>query len=193
MTIENELEILPDYPTDISGRLITTENLKRFKGLEGQMVFNKDESYRPYVMDAENFGGRPLMFLDEDLPDDGHFSVTQVTSKNAVNDDITLDVNDTANIQLNAIAKNINLHFNDLNTIRTDFCKKLRIYVKFVTGSNKILFPDNFFWSRRISNDQLTAAQALSKNKAGDMAIFECDTLDSGALWFGRLVAYWSK
>ena len=192
MTVENELEILADKPTDISGRLITKDNLKRFKGLPAQTVYDKEDNYRPYIMDGENFGGKPLMFKDEFIDTNGIFRVSSIeSSKN--NDILNLDVNTYSNFQINLLHPEVSVKFNDITSTEVNIAQKITLFLKFTTGSNHLLLPDNLFLDDSIYKDQLSFAETIRNNKAGDMAAFECFTLDSGALWFGRLLGYWSK
>lgn len=192
MSVEIETEILADQPEDISGRLITTENLKRFKGLPAQVVFNKDEDYRPYVMDGENFGGKPLMFTEDNYIPNGTFNYLGILV-NAPAPEITLDTDITNHFKLDLQVPTTRLEFADFSRPETDVCRKTTIYLKFTTGNNHVFFPDNFFWEDSIGSQQLDVAQKLSQNKPGDLAVFECFTLDSGFLWFGKMIGYWSK
>ena len=193
MSVEDQLEILPDQPGDIGGRIISDTNLPHFKGLPAQTVYNKDDSYRPYIMDGETFGGKPLMFKDDVVINDGKFVTLDYETSLDQTSVLTLDVNSACQFQINLKSSTTTLKFADYQHTETTACKKLNIYLKFTRGNQMVFFPDNFFWEDNIGLHQLDAAQVLSQNKAGDMAAFECFTLDSGALWFGRLIGYWSK
>lgn len=188
MTAENELEILADQPEDISGRLISAENLQKFKGLPAQLVFNKEDHFRPIVMDGENFGGKPLQFKDEALDVDGFFE----PSKLIVTDDdldITIDVNTNKHFQIETSAYQVNLLFTEFDTTKTNLSKELTLYFKFITGSNSIIFPNNVFWR----DEDVTVSAKFLENREGDMCAIKLFTLDSGSLWFARVLGFWSN
>lgn len=192
MSTENELEILPDQPTDIGGRLISDNNLQHFRGLEGQVVFGYEQGYRPYVMDGSTFGGKPLAFLEDRVINDGVFTTGDYQTE-LTDSSIHLDVNNYCQFQVDLRCPTTTLTIDDYTDTDTELARQIRIFLKFTTGSNMVYFPSNFFFDDMSTDSQLNVAQILSQNKAGDLAAFEAYTFDSGALWFGRLIGYWSK
>ena len=192
MSVENDTEIYADKPTDIGGRLITTENLKRFKGLKGQTVYNKEDSYRPYIMDGENFGGKAIAFKDDFVVNNGSYTVQKIVTKSD-NEVITLDVNNYCQFQLDLQHPQSTVEITPINNVETNIFKKINIYVRFITGSNIIAFPNNFYIENFDFLSQFDLSKLLDPSNAGDMAAFEAITLDSGALWFYKLLGYWRR